>query len=781
MREVLHIYIVEDEKIVALDIRNHLTSIGHNVIGISSSGEDCIEKLKTLKPDLVLMDINLAGTLTGIETAKIINETMNVPIVFLTAYTDDHTLKEVKRTGYYGYVTKPFKEIDLKTEIEFTIDRYNKLLKLKEDHDVSRTTLKETEEFFKQVVNNVSDIIYRIDLKGFFTYVNSSAIKQTGYQMEELMKMKYTSLIQNDYKQKAYFFFKNIFQNKVENSYFEFPLITKQGEEIWIGQKIHLLRSNNAIIGFQIIARDITQEKQFKEQLIIAKKNAENTANIKSQFLANMSHEIRTPLNGIIGLIHLLDKTELSEKQKTYVNAITTSSNQLMGIINDVLDLSKIEAGKVDIVEEEFDLHELIQSVISIFEMKSSEKDVELTYEIDSDVPQYVVGDSIHLNQIMYNLLGNAVKFTEAGEVKLKISMSEDEDDKQVIKFEVTDSGIGMADGVTDKIFDSFTQAESETTRKFGGTGLGLAIVKKLVELQGGTIDVKSKVGQGSSFTIQLKFTKAPAKKRNKLDMASQSEQFELLEGLKILLVEDNPINQLVTKDLLEEKGIQVTIAANGQIALDILKDEKFNIVLMDMQMPVLDGYQTMKIIRESEDLVLKKIPILALTANAIQTEVKKCYEFGANDYMSKPFKPDSLYSKILELIDPVTKENKMKTTDSFNEHVDLKTLDMFTNGKAELLQTTLEQLHISFKDDMGILMAAIDENESNKIKALAHKIKPNFLLIGMNKLGQLCKEIEHSEKKEELFEKVDKLVNAMPTVLDEIEVHTKRIHSSSV
>lgn len=288
MREKLHIYIVEDEKIVALDIKTHLISIGYNVIGISSSGEDCLEKLKSIKPDLILMDINLSGQLTGIETAEKINSSMNIPIVFLTAYTDDKTLKEVKKTGYYGYVTKPFKEIDLKTEIEFTIDRFNKLLKLKKETEASQTSLRDTEEFFKQVVNNVSDIIYRIDLKGYFTYVNPSAINQTGYSREELLRMKYTSLIRTDFKQKAYFFFKNIFQNKIENSYFEFPLITKTNEEIWIGQKIHLLKFNNSIVGFQVIARDITKEKEFKEQLIIAKKNAENTAQVKSQFLANM-------------------------------------------------------------------------------------------------------------------------------------------------------------------------------------------------------------------------------------------------------------------------------------------------------------------------------------------------------------------------------------------------------------------------------------------------------------------------------------------------------------
>lgn len=766
MREKLHIYIVEDEKIVALDIKTHLISIGYNVIGISSSGEDCLEKLKSIKPDLILMDINLSGQLTGIETAEKINSSMNIPIVFLTAYTDDKTLKEVKKTGYYGYVTKPFKEIDLKTEIEFTIDRFNKLLKLKKETEASQTSLRDTEEFFKQVVNNVSDIIYRIDLKGYFTYVNPSAINQTGFSREELLRMKYTSLIRTDFKQKAYFFFKNIFQNKIENSYFEFPLITKSNEEIWIGQKIHLLKFNNSIVGFQVIARDITKEKEFKEQLIIAKKNAENTAQVKSQFLANMSHEIRTPLNGIIGVIHLLDKTELSEKQRTYIDAITSSSNQLLGIINDVLDLSKIEAGKMEIVKSEFDLYELVQSVISIFEIKTVEKGIDISYEINERVPHYLLGDSIRLNQILYNLIGNAVKFTENGEVKLKIDVLNETDDSCNIQFFISDSGIGMEEEVTARIFDMFTQAEEDTTRKFGGTGLGLAIVKRLVEMQGGEINVTSKLNHGSCFMFNIQYGKVK-------DQSHKNEvvhnDYGLLDGLNILLVEDNPINQLVTKDLLEEQHAKVVIAGNGEIALDLLKDEKYDVILMDMQMPVLDGYQTMRIIRNSEDPGLNQMPILALTANAIDTEITKCMESGADDYLSKPFKPDSLYLKVCNLISDGSCEADM------SEHVDIEALEMYTNGKEELLISTLNELKKAFLTDAQSIETALENKDSKSLRSLSHKIKPNFFMIGMNKLGELCKEIEHTEDETKVYMKVKLLLNSIPPVIDEINEITHR------
>ncbi|MEY3425909.1 MAG: hypothetical protein RL679_1267 [Bacteroidota bacterium] len=771
----MKIYLVEDERLVALDIRNHLINIGHDVIGVSYSGEDCLEKVKDLEPDLILMDINLEENLTGIDTAKIIHETRNIPIVFLTAYTDDQTLSEIKKTGYYGYVTKPFKRIDLKTEIQFTYDRFLKLLKIKEAQDFSTQTLKQTEEFFEQVVNNVSDIIYRINLKGFFTYVNSSAIQQTGFSREELMHMKYTNLISAEYKQKAFFFFKNIFQNKVENSYFEFPLLTKKNEEIWIGQKIHLLKYDNSIIGFQVVARDITQEKIFKEQLIIAKKNAEKTAQVKSQFLANMSHEIRTPLNGIIGLSHLLEKTELSEKQRSYINAISRSSAQLMGIINDVLDLSKIEAGKMDSIKTEFDMYDLLRSVVSVLEIRANEKNLSLFSEIDSDVPQFVIGDEIHLNQIMYNILGNAIKFTEKGEVKLKVSLIEDFDDEKTIQFTITDSGIGMEEEVKEKIFDAFTQAESETTRKFGGTGLGLAIVQNLVELQGGTIDVKSKLNHGSCFTIRLNYIEANG---NSIDSkVKQEDDFLHLDGLRVLMVEDNLVNQMVTKDLLVEKGVEVLVAENGQIALDILHNEQFDIILMDMQMPVMDGFQAMQCIRDSDDQQLKRIPILALTANVIQTEINKCYEFGANDYLAKPFKPDFLYSKMLNLLP--SDENTTAVDLSYEDKIDWETLKMFTNGKENLLQSTLAHLLISFKEDFVSWNTALLEKNYNLLRGIAHKIKPNFLLLGMNNIGELCLEIEQTEDNDTLLEMANNLTLRLPLVLEEIQEQSLKAHSS--
>jgi PAS domain S-box-containing protein len=761
----LNVLIVEDEQIVALDIRQQLASMGHNTLEILMSGEDCLKFLEGNVPDLILMDINLSGRLSGIQAAEQINMHYRIPIVFLTAYSDDQTLSEIKKTGHFGFVTKPFKQIDLKSEIELTLEHFHRLEQLQAEHTASTNMLRETEAFFRQVVNHVSDIIYRINLKGVFTYVNPSIVKLTGFSEKELLHMRFTSLIREDYRQKAYFFFKNQFEDRIDNSYFEFPMLTKAGNEIWIGQNIHLLHSNAFVVGFQVIARDITREKEFKEQLIIAKRNAEKTAEIKSQFLANMSHEIRTPLNGIIGVVNLLDKTDLTEKQRIYLHAINSSSNQLMGIINDVLDLSKIEAGKIEFENHTFDLHELVRSVISVFEAKSSEKGIGLSFYIHHDVPHFISGDAVRLNQILYNLMGNAVKFTDHGKVELSLSTLKVEGEQIRILFTITDTGIGMEQQVINRIFEAFTQAEENTTRKFGGTGLGLSIVKKLVELQNGSIEVTSKLNDGSTFAIELPFQTVA---EGHLTVPTQNMEVDPeLSGLRILLVEDNTINQLVTKDLLEEKGVHVIIAADGEIGLQRLQEQRFDVVLMDMQMPVLDGYSAMKIIRESHDPVLKDIPIVALTANAIASEIDKCFSFGADAYLSKPFKPFNLFQKIHNLLSLKRSDYQNHTA---NQTIDMVALGMFMNGKTELVLAALKELQKSFIDDTGALKTAFLDKDNVKTKAIAHRIKPNFLLLGLEEMGKLCMDVENEENTEILGMKTGAILRALPKIIDQIK-----------
>jgi signal transduction histidine kinase/CheY-like chemotaxis protein len=386
-------------------------------------------------------------------------------------------------------------------------------------------------------------------------------------------------------------------------------------------------------------------------ELTNAKNKAELSSIAKEQFLANMSHEIRTPLNGIDGMAKLLEKTPLTKEQKEYNIAIRTSSDNLLVIINDILDFSKIEAGKLTIEKIGFNLNESINRVINTMSYKAEEKGINLALEIDANISEILIGDPTRLNQIIINLINNAIKFTSKGCVTLKCKLVEKTSTKNKIKFEVIDTGIGIDSRKISKIFGSFSQEDESTTRKFGGTGLGLTISKQLVELFNGELKVISEKGKGAIFYFTVEYPIGSLKDWLKEETTVMN--WESLEHKKVLLVEDNKINQLLAATILKNWKMKVEVAENGLIAIEKLKDENFDVVLMDMQMPIMGGIEATVIIREELKL---SIPIIALTARAIKGIDKECMEAGMNDYISKPFNQSELFNKILNLINYGTK-----------------------------------------------------------------------------------------------------------------------------
>jgi signal transduction histidine kinase len=396
-----------------------------------------------------------------------------------------------------------------------------------------------------------------------------------------------------------------------------------------------------------VMARQAVTER---DQALKDKMHAEASERFKQQFLANMSHEIRTPMNSVIGITHLLLKSSLNEQQHRYVSMIQTASEQLMSIINDILDLSKIEAGKMVFEKIDFSIRKVAENVWNMLHLKAEEKSLELKINIDSGVPEKVNGDPSRLAQILINLAGNSIKFTDKGFIEIKcvsIGISNTICD---LEFSVTDTGIGIAKEKLDSIFESFTQADSDTSRKYGGTGLGLTICKQLVELQGGRISLESKPGVGTRFYFNIPYSIA----QNQVVSDSPVEKsvnLAPLNGLKLLLVEDNEFNKIVAEDTIREKlpDVEIDHASNGLEAVKMVEQGNYALVLMDIQMPEMDGYEATRRIRQ---MVIKKAtPIMAMTANATPEEIAKCFESGVDEYISKPFNPDDLFEKMGRLI----------------------------------------------------------------------------------------------------------------------------------
>lgn len=481
--------------------------------------------------------------------------------------------------------------------------------------------------------------------------------------------------------------------------------------------------------------------------VISDRRDAELKAISKSSFLANMSHEIRTPMNGIMGITKLLLKTNLDDKQKKYLDAIESSSDTLLVIINDILDISKIQAGKLTLEKKSFRFKQVLSSVMSVFEERAAEKGIDLVANYNkNNLPDILIGDSVRLNQILYNLISNAVKFTSKGSVHLTVKEVIKSGGKSTIQFTISDTGIGIPKDKQFSIFNAFSQASDNTTRKFGGTGLGLSIVKNLVEIQRGRINIKSELGKGASFIIELEFE--IGNDESLLNVTKENEAFDF-SGMEILLVEDNAVNQLVATDFLESKKCKVTAVVNGQEALDVLVNGVFDLVLMDMQIPVMDGYTAIERIRGSNQQI-SSLPIIALTAHTAQGEQDKCINAGADEYLSKPYTASALYTKIATLLSAKLLIAEEVDVVSNSEKVDYDFLLNYVGGNGRLADKILVKIKNEMPKDIILLKDAIDIKDWVDVAAIIHKVKPSIQMVGITNVYDEMADLESSIKEDE-------------------------------
>ena len=537
------------------------------------------------------------------------------------------------------------------------------------------------------------------------------------------------------------------------------------------------------VLGVVIVARDVTDQKKIATELTEAKafaelatviaeeaKNkaesatriAEESVKAKQQFLSNMSHEIRTPMNAIIGFTKVVLKTDLSVKQKEYLQAIKLSGDALIVLINDILDLAKVDAGKMVFEQTPFKLAVSISAMLHLFETKIQEKNLLLVKEYDNNIPEVLLGDPVRLHQIILNLVSNAVKFTSQGTITVSVRMINETDEIVSLEFAVKDTGIGIAEKKIDTIFGNFQQATSGTSRIYGGTGLGLAIVKHLVEPQGGSISVQSVIDVGSNFSFILDFQKTNEKVESDLPLEAMDPQ---ISNIKVLVVEDIALNQLLMKTLLDDFGFERDIAENGKIAIEKLQANAYDIILMDLQMPEMNGFEATKYIRNVMEL---NIPIIALTADVTTVDLAKCKAVGMNDYIAKPVDERILYSKIVGLVKTpvfITKEREIIHAEIKRERcIDLNYLLQRTKANPQLMVEMISLYLEQTPPLISLMKQSFNEKNWELLHSAMHKMIPSFSIMGIST------DFENIAKRVKDFASIQEQAETIPAMVLQLE-----------
>ncbi len=664
--------------------------------------------------------------------------------------------------------------------------------------------LKRSEEKYRGIIENMNLGMTEIDNEERIVYANQRFCAMSGYDLEELAGKKATDLflegthlrmVSNHISQ----------QQPGRSQSIEVAVKTKNGEnKWWLISAAPILNPDGSVKGTIGIHLDITKQKKLQQQLREAKLDADKSSKSKDVFLTNMSHEIRTPLNAIMGLGKLLGKSDITTQQKSYLNGIESAAENLLGIINDLLDFSKIEAGKITIENISFNLENICQQIVNILTHKTEEKGLLLTYQVDERIAPALLGDPYRINQVFMNMLSNAIKFTEHGSISLNAQLIEEKEEEQKVVITIKDTGVGIKEEYIDKLFDKFTQEDETVVRKFGGTGLGMSITRQLMELMGGSIQVESQKNVGTtiilSFNFKIGVSRVIEKKKTIKNDTSN------ISGKKILLVEDNNLNRLLAHTILTEYGGIITEAVNGAEAVELMRDNTYDVVLMDIQMPVMDGIQATKIIRKD---INTTTPIIALTANAIKGKLEEYLQAGMDDFIYKPYDE-------IKLVNPISKWiNKMplaaggaRATEEVSHVAPAapvqETVIAAPSPTAAKQPVVLEEVDLSGplydlttlknigRNDMGFITKmlqlfveetppaahkikeAYDAGDFATVKYLAHRMKPSITNMGILSIKNEILQIELQAEKATRTAELDNFVHKVYTVVDAVVAQLK-------
>lgn len=648
------------------------------------------------------------------------------------------------------------------------------------DRKIAELELLKSQERYQVIFSQSKDAIYISNGKNLIDF-NDATVKLFGYSEEELKTIAVEKLYKDITDKER---FNSMMDNFSFVKDFEVDLIRKDGTI-----KTCLLTSNairtDDFNGYHGIIRDITARKQ-TEDLRKAKELAERSAEMKEKFLANVSHEMRTPMNAILGLTNILLKTGLDDEQENYLSSIRESSQHLLGIINDILEISSLKEGKINLEENEINLYNLINNMVNIIDYKVKEKDLTLNVNIEPNVDKHIIGDGLRLQQILTNLAGNAVKFTESGFINIDVRKTKETDEKVFLEFSVTDSGIGIPSDKIEVIFETFTRVFDPKVKTFGGTGLGLAITKQLIQLHGGSIRVESELNKGSSFICEIPFTKVMEKEQTVEIVEEETYTLDLGRDIQILLVEDHKLNQMVARKTLEKEfsNVIVTIADNGQIAVDKLRDNDYDLILMDIQMPVMDGYEATKYIREQMPSDKANTTIFAMTAHAHMAQDEKFKEYGMDDCVLKPFEPKQLFSKIAYYINNknqiLSKKEDMNNTKLPEATIDLSYMDLMADGDNDMKKIMLELLFEEPLQEIQSMYQMLKNNNLSGIKKVSHKMKSTLAFVGNDDLTKTNVEIETiaKQEREKELERLPQLIQHLDKLYQAVLIELKKEHA---
>ena len=643
----ISILVIEDNPGDQLLLESNLadTHLSIAKVTMASTIAEGINYLHNESFSLVFLDFYLPdsnGLESYIELSKI---NPKIPVIILSGLSDTELSLKAISLGAQDFLLKGlYDRHSLEKAVRYSIERKKNI-----------ELLKENNERYDLISKATKDIIWDWDIVTEKIKWLGEGLKKYNHENKEPDELDYNFWVNNLHPDERIGILSSLHNSILagENSWeSDYQFLRIDGKYDYVNSRGYVIRDQQGIAIRMIGSmQDITERKNAEIEMQKARIEAEEARKTQEQFLANMSHEIRTPMNGVIGMTQLLEGTELNEDQLDYVHTIKESAGNLMVIINDILDLTKIVAGKITIEKTDYVFKELIEHVVKLHQLKADGKAILLNTNIDEAIYPVLTGDPVRLKQILINLVGNAIKFTEKGSVTINVKLLKDDAQQGMLEFAIVDTGIGIAEDNVESVFERFTQVWGDSKRKYGGTGLGLTITRQLIELQGGSIHIKSKQGEGSIFTFYLPIQKGTIQPKPAIQLLEHNQSYNLA-NINILLVEDNLINQKVVVKCLTNHGAFVDIANHGSEAIHLLNKKGYDLVLMDLQMPVMDGYEATKIIRNEMGRKTGTLPIIAMTASALITDRKKCLMTGMNDYIAKPFQMEELFKKILSQIE---------------------------------------------------------------------------------------------------------------------------------